>query len=271
MGAKNYKVAKRLYTIGQFARFIRPEWQRISATDSPASGVNVTAYKDPATGNFAIVAMNNGSSNQSITYNLKGFSASSVIPYTTSATQNIEAGSEIALSGSSFTANIASKSIVTFVGAAPSKKLTGDVKPDFAGESAAEVKSNFKVEAAGKTSLTDKNGYFEIKDLSEDDSIVTVKISKDGFLTREIEDVEVSDKGLGSASKPVEVWAGDMNGDGAINMTDVNQVAQYFNTSSKSPKYNATADFNKDNSINMSDIMIIASHFNKNAQKYPAL
>jgi glucuronoarabinoxylan endo-1,4-beta-xylanase len=44
--------------------------------------------------------MNNGSSNQSITYNLKGISASSVIPYTTSATQNIEEGSEIALSGS---------------------------------------------------------------------------------------------------------------------------------------------------------------------------
>jgi hypothetical protein len=83
--------------------------------------------------------------------------------------------------------------------------------------------------------------------------------------------VEVSDNSLGSASKPVEIWAGDMNGDGAINMTDVNRVAQCFNTSSKSPKYNATADFNKDNSINMSDIMIIANHFNKTSQKYPAL
>ncbi len=271
MNAKTYKVAKRLYTIGQYARFIRPDWQRIAATESPASGVYVTAYKDPTTGNFAIVAMNNGSSNQSITYNLKGISASSVIPYTTSATQNIEEGSEIALSGSNFTANIASKSIVTFVGAAPSKKLTGYVKPDFAGNSASEIKSNFIVEAAGKTSLTDENGYFEIKDLSEDDSTVTVKISKDGFLTREIEGVEVSDNSLGSASKPVEIWAGDMNGDGAINMTDVNRVAQCFNTSSKSPKYNATADFNKDNSINMSDIMIIANHFNKTSQKYPAL
>jgi glucuronoarabinoxylan endo-1,4-beta-xylanase len=47
MNAKTYKVAKRLYTIGQYARFIRPGWERISATASPASGVYVTAYKDP--------------------------------------------------------------------------------------------------------------------------------------------------------------------------------------------------------------------------------
>lgn len=271
MNAKTYKVAKRLYTVGQYARFIRPEWKRISATASPVSGVYVTAYKDPATGNFAIVAMNNGSSNQSVAFNLKGINTSSVIPYTTSATQNIEAGSEIAVSGSSFTANIASKSIVTYVGAAPSKKITGYVKPDFAGTAASDTKSDFKVEVGEKSALTDKNGYFEIKDLPESASEVTVKISKDGYLAREIKNVKVSDESLGSAEKPIEIWAGDINADNVINMVDVVKLAQSFNSVPTRPNYNAAADFNKDNAINMIDVKIIASHFNASSTRYPAL
>jgi glucuronoarabinoxylan endo-1,4-beta-xylanase len=116
MNAKTYTVDKRLYTIGQFARFVRPGWQRFSASANPVSGVYVTAYKDPATGDFAIVALNNGSSGQSITYTLKGFAPGSVTPYTTSATQNLAAGSAISVSGSSFTHNLAANSITTFVG-----------------------------------------------------------------------------------------------------------------------------------------------------------
>jgi glucuronoarabinoxylan endo-1,4-beta-xylanase len=67
LNSKTYNVGKRLYTIGQYSRFIRPGWQRFSATANPTSGVYVTAYKDPATGEFAVVAINNGSSNQSVT------------------------------------------------------------------------------------------------------------------------------------------------------------------------------------------------------------
>ncbi len=129
MNSKTYTVDKRLYTIGQFARFVRPGWQRFAATANPVNGVYVTAYKDPATGNFAIVAMNNGSSDQSITYTLNGFSAQSVTPYTTSSTQNLAAGSDIQVSGSSFTANLAANSITTFVGGINSGKY-GDVNGD---------------------------------------------------------------------------------------------------------------------------------------------
>lgn len=131
MNSKTYKVAKRLYTIGQYARFIRPGWQRISATANPVSGVYVTAYKDPSTGNFAIVAMNNSSAGQSVTYTLNGFSPSSVTPFTTSATQNLAEGAKIALSGSSFTGTIAANSITTFVGSTgSSQEIYGDVNGD---------------------------------------------------------------------------------------------------------------------------------------------
>lgn len=129
VNAKTYKVAKRLYTIGQYARFVRPGWVRVSATTSPVSGVYVTAYKDPATGQFAIVAMNNGYSSQSLSYTLKGFSPTSVTPYTTSANQDLAEGSEIPVSNSSFNFNIAANSITTFVGggSGSSSVMYGDI------------------------------------------------------------------------------------------------------------------------------------------------
>lgn len=129
---KTYKVAKRLYTIGQYSRFIRPGWQRIDATKNPVSNVYVTAYKDPDTGKFAIVALNNGWSNQSITYTLKGFSPASVTPYTTSATQDLAKGSDITVTNSSFSFNLAPNSITTFVGdvGGSSTIMYGDVNGD---------------------------------------------------------------------------------------------------------------------------------------------
>jgi len=128
LNSKKYNVGKRLYTIGQFSRFVRPGWQRIEATKSPASNVYVTAYKDPESGKFAIVAMNNGWSNQSLTCSLEGFEPSSVTPYTTSDTQNLEQGSDITVNGSSFNFDLEPNSITTFVGGGGSSSIMyGDV------------------------------------------------------------------------------------------------------------------------------------------------
>jgi len=265
LNSKTYNVGKRLYTIGQYSRFIRPGWQRFSATASPTSGVYVTAYKDPATGEFAVVAINNGSSNQSVTFNLKGFSASSVKQYTTSATQNLAEGSSIAISGSSFTGNLPARSVTTFVGAKPTKKVSGYVS-----SSASDLKAGFNVEAEGTSTLTDDEGYFELTNLPESTTETTVKISKEGYLTREIEGVKVSGT-LGSASSPVEIWAGDTTQDGVINMADVLQIAKSFNSTSGSTKYNEHADLSNDGVVNMVDVLIVAKHFNATTSSYPEL
>jgi len=225
----------------------------------------VTAYKDPATGEFAVVAINNGSSNQSVTFNLKGFSAPSVKQYTTSATQNLAEGSSIAISDSSFTGNLPARSVTTFVGAKPTKKVSGYVS-----SSSSFLKSGFKVEAEGVSTLTDDEGYFELTNLPENTTETTVKISKESHLTREIEGVKVSGT-LGSASSPVKIWAGDINQDGAINMSDVLQIAKHFNSTSGSSKYNAQADLNSDGAVNMTDVLIVAIHFNATTSSYPAL
>ncbi len=55
----------------------------------------------------------------------------------------------------------------------------------------------------------------------------------------------------------------DINGDGAVNMTDIMLQALAFNSVSGSPAYNVKYDLDKNGAINMSDIMITAAKFNK--------
>ncbi len=54
----------------------------------------------------------------------------------------------------------------------------------------------------------------------------------------------------------------DLNGDKAINMTDVMIVAAVFNTADGDGKYIPAYDLNADGAINMSDVIVIAKKFN---------
>jgi glucuronoarabinoxylan endo-1,4-beta-xylanase len=116
MNAKTYSADKRLYTIGNYSRFVRPGWTRIDATANPASNVYITAYKDNDTGKFAIVAINNNSSTQEVSFTLSGATVSSVTPYRTSASENLAQLTAISVSGGTFTATLGASSVTTFVG-----------------------------------------------------------------------------------------------------------------------------------------------------------
>lgn len=113
----SYSVNKRLYTIGNFSRFVKPGYYRIDADSAnPASDAYVSAYKDVGSGRFAIVAINNGSSDHTVTFNLDGFSASSVTPYRTSKAENLAQLPAIGVSSARFTATLPAGSVTTFVG-----------------------------------------------------------------------------------------------------------------------------------------------------------
>ena len=109
------QVTKRLYVMGNFSKFVRPGYYRIGATASPVSGVSISAYKDPATGKFAIVAINHNSSAVGLDFSFNGFSASSVDPWVTSSTLNLVKQASIP-AGSQFKATLAAQSVTTFVG-----------------------------------------------------------------------------------------------------------------------------------------------------------
>ena len=70
--------AKRMYVLGQYSRFVRPNYYRIGATND--GNVMISAYKDSASPGFAIVAINTNNLSVNQTFNLTNFTATSVTP-----------------------------------------------------------------------------------------------------------------------------------------------------------------------------------------------
>jgi glucuronoarabinoxylan endo-1,4-beta-xylanase len=111
-------VTKRLFTFGQYSRFVRPNYNRINATSSQVSCL-VSAYKNSASPNFAIVVVNTNVATAVVqTFNLANFTTTTVTPWITSATTNLAPLAPVAVSNGTFTYPIPQMSVVTFVGAA---------------------------------------------------------------------------------------------------------------------------------------------------------
>jgi len=114
-------VAARFYVLGNWSKFVRPGWVRIGATANPANGVFVTAFKDPSTGRFAIVAINQNASSVNIDFSLSGFpTVTSVAPAITSETINLVDQVAAAVSNGAFSYSLPATSVVTFHGTASS-------------------------------------------------------------------------------------------------------------------------------------------------------
>ena len=107
-----YTLNKRLFTLGNYARFVRPEYVRIDATANPAANIFTTAYRDPASNQFVVVVINDNATTQTIDLIPNGFSAGSVTPYVTDSTRNLVQLASVALASVS----LAAKSVTTFVG-----------------------------------------------------------------------------------------------------------------------------------------------------------
>ena len=157
--------------------------------------------------------------------------------------------------------------------ASGSYKISGYITLDISNTSA-DFNSGIciSIDGTDKKAFTDEKGFFEINDIPE--SQYVLKISKTGFLTRMISEINLKgDISIGSSAAPVVLWAGDIPIDGqqdnSINMADVIEIAKKFNTVSGDGKYVADLDLNKDNSINIADIVIIAKNFNKVSESYP--
>ncbi|MZQ83010.1 carbohydrate-binding protein [Paenibacillus sp. 5J-6] len=112
-----YRTFKRLYTFGNFSRFINPGDIRIDATRVPVEGVNISAYKNPANNEFSIIAVNSGAANQVVNFKLNHFptGAASVVGYRTSASENQKLIEPVVITDGSFEVNIPANSVITFV------------------------------------------------------------------------------------------------------------------------------------------------------------
>jgi len=112
--------SKRLWTLGNWSRFVRPGWRMIgnSSYYSPDSLVGISTFRDTSSGKFAIVAVSFSylGQNSDLRFNFSGFKANNVTPYVTDATNDLSAKNPIAVESATFSASIPPASVTTFVG-----------------------------------------------------------------------------------------------------------------------------------------------------------
>ena len=110
--------SKRLWVEGNFARFVRPGWNRIDVTGTLPSGVTTVAFQDPADSSVAIVAINTNTSATTLPLFVAGTEwPAQVVPWVTSSTDDLVAQAAIPVTAANFTATLAAQSVTTFVGA----------------------------------------------------------------------------------------------------------------------------------------------------------
>jgi glucuronoarabinoxylan endo-1,4-beta-xylanase len=120
--------SKRMFAVGQFSRFIRPNYYRIGAANDNSGIIMISAYKDPVSTAFDIVAINTNATDIVETFNLANFTASSVTPWMTTSNLSLESQAAVPVSGGSFHYTLPAMSVVTFVGQAivtPALHITG--------------------------------------------------------------------------------------------------------------------------------------------------
>jgi glucuronoarabinoxylan endo-1,4-beta-xylanase len=123
-------LTKRVYAMGNFSRWIRPGWVRVGTSGGKSGLYGVSAYKNPSTGDFAIVVINDSGGPVTATFGLSGATATTVAPWVTTDTAvgnigtdgNLSLGStskgvpsSISLSSGAFTATVP-YGVTTFVG-----------------------------------------------------------------------------------------------------------------------------------------------------------
>jgi glucuronoarabinoxylan endo-1,4-beta-xylanase len=107
---------KRLWVLGNYARFVRPGFMRVSTSETVPSGVLLSAYENPADGTVTVVAINSNASATPLSLYIPGVVPCSITPWVTSGTDSLASKSPITVSNARFSATLDAQSVTTFVG-----------------------------------------------------------------------------------------------------------------------------------------------------------
>jgi len=109
-------IARRYFVLGNYSKFIRPGYTAVEVTGNSNADVLLSGFKGPD-GTVVVVAVNKGASQVTLPIAIAGGTAPAMMtPNVTSATDNIKPGTAVPVSGGSFMAALASKTVTTFVG-----------------------------------------------------------------------------------------------------------------------------------------------------------
>lgn len=111
---ENGQVSKRGYIMAQYARYVRPDYKRIGATEKPYSDVSVSAFKGPDN-KIVMVVVNTGASSRSLNLILQNTNVGNLVKYSTSATLNVAYGGTTKVNNGAATVIVEPQSVTTFV------------------------------------------------------------------------------------------------------------------------------------------------------------
>ena len=107
---------KRLWVMGNFSRFVRPGYMRVSTSETAPSGVLLSAYTNLADGTVVVVAINQNTSATPVSVFVSDTAPCTVTPWVTSDADSLAAKTPIAVTNARFTASLEASSVTTFVG-----------------------------------------------------------------------------------------------------------------------------------------------------------
>ena len=122
----NGNIAKRAYAIGNWSKFVRPGWHRVGVTNS--TGLRVTAFENAKGTLGAVVVLNvSGHPVSNQAFEVGTTLGSSVTPWTTSASKDLQPLSSLKVSEGSFTYTIPANSLITFYSTEAGSHLSAPV------------------------------------------------------------------------------------------------------------------------------------------------
>ena len=108
-------LTKRAYTLGNYAKFVRPGYVMVDVTGNSNANLLLSAFKG-TDGTVAVVAVNKGSAAATVPITIAGGTApTSCTPNVTSSSANLAAGTAVTVTGGTFTASLAATTVTTFV------------------------------------------------------------------------------------------------------------------------------------------------------------
>jgi glucuronoarabinoxylan endo-1,4-beta-xylanase len=112
---KTYTIDKRLYTMGNFSKFVRPGYFLVPMNSELMSGVQVSAYKSEPERQLVIVVINENTIARKLELSLSGVNAISAAPWRTSEKEDLTSLPELKIADNILKATLVPSSVTTFV------------------------------------------------------------------------------------------------------------------------------------------------------------
>jgi glucuronoarabinoxylan endo-1,4-beta-xylanase len=141
------------YILGQFAKWIRPNANRVTTDYNPTANIYVTAYEVTGGTNLVIVALNMGNSQVIQQFNIVNGTVAMLEGYRTSSSESMADAGGYAVSAGSFTAALPAQSVTTFV------QTGGAGTPPAPGNLTATAVSGSQIDLAWTPNATNATAY----------------------------------------------------------------------------------------------------------------